>query len=193
MKGGFGCSPCCAPTVCFEGVSVDTGYDAVTNSTWLASGLSVGPSAITLTSVVIYNDGYDVPLTSAIGGGYTNAPFCWIWANDTTNATLPGGPRPIGVSGGPTTSAPTVRTLLTPPSSFAGPTWTFTHSGLTLSANTIYWVVLGVTGTQVAYWGYIDYSGGGSEACYVLGSITTTAGATWSNNLVLTTWPFEYS
>jgi hypothetical protein len=196
MKGGFGCSPCCAPVGdCFDGASTDTGYDSFDNSAWFASGISVGASAITLTSVVIYNDGYDQPLVSAIGGGYTNAPLCWIWANDTTDTSLPYGPKPVGVAGGPSTSAPSTRTALTPPASFSGATWTYTHPGLTLSANTIYWVVVGTTGTQVGYWQYIDYylSVAASESCYVLGSFSTNAGATWTQNVALTKWVFDYS
>jgi hypothetical protein len=188
LGGRSSCQRCgCQPVAtCFDGAYFETGSESASASgTILASGLSVGPSSITLSNVVIYNDGYIGTIVPATGGGYTSAPRAFVWSNDTTDTSLPYGPRPQGLS---------VATIveLTQPSSFDGDTWTFTHPGLTLSANTIYWIVLSANGV-IATWKYTDYYVQLSETCYKLASFSSNAGASWTSNLGLTYWPFDYS
>ena len=189
LGGGSSCQQCgCVKTDCFVGISPSVASQSFDNATFLASGLSIGASAISLKSVTIYNDGYDIPLTAKLGGGYTNAPVCQIFLNDTSDTSLPYGPRPLGYTTG------TLATL-TPPASFAGATWTFTHAGLSLSANTIYWVVMSAPGGQTAYWDENDYTDliTPAEECYNLSAYSTNAGASWTNNIPELKWLFDYS
>lgn len=175
-----GCPCCAAPTVCWDGINPDTGSDAFYNSAPIASGIEVGPSGFTLTSVTIYNDGLLNPLVAMFGGGYTNAPTCRVFSS--TSYPLPNA----------------LLATLTPPSTFSAVTWTFTHSGLSLAANTIYWVVMSFTDTaQVGYWKFEDYGPPSSSdiaaGCYFLSANSGNSGATWAGGKVGNHYLMDYS
>ena len=181
--GGLGlpCGACgCAPVRCFDGITPDTGSDAFYNSAPIASGIERGPSGMMLTSVTIYNDGLLFPLVANSGGGYTNAPTCQVWSS--TSYPLPNA---------------SIATL-TQPSTFSGATWTFTHSGLSLNANTIYWVVMSFTDiNQLGYWKLEDYGGASADAvaagCYFLSANSGNGGATWVGGKVGNHYLMDYA
>lgn len=168
MKGGFGCSPCCGGFTCWDGCSLTSGADAFNSQDFMAGGFVTGSSGMSLTSVVIYNSGYDEPLVAKPGGGYTNNPVCRI---HTSTAT----PQPDALLA-----------TLTAPASFSGATWTYTHAGLSLSANTTYWVVMccPFPSTQTGYWNYglygcaIDLPNG----CWFRSSYSLNSGGLWTGS-----------
>ena len=192
LLGGYSsCQGCgCSPVRCFDGIVPDAGYDSFDNSTMLAGGISIGGSSRTLTSVTIYND------------GTTSAPvYCIVWPNDTTDTSLPYGPIPKQRQNSPPYNFPSECVSLTPPASFSGSTWTFTHSGLTLSANTIYWIVMSgqniVSGSQ-GYggwkWEELSFNGGvATDTCYFLSTASGNAGLTWAGNFTTNRYLFDWS
>jgi len=185
---GIPCGACgCVKADCFSGISPATGSEAFNNAVLIAGGILVGASSATLSVVTIYNDGLTVAPTATFGGGSTNAPTCRIYSNDTSDTSLPYGPKPNPTSTG-------VLATLTPPASFSSATWTYTHSGLSLSANTIYWVVMSVIGND-GYWKYNDYTDliTASSECYCLSNFTGNAGASWAGNVPEIKFLFDYS
>ena len=191
MKGGFGCSPCCGPaTNCFDGITPSSDYDAFNDSGFLAGGISVGNSSQTLSSVTIYN-----------GGSTSGTVYCVVWPNDTTDTSLPYGPRPKARQSNAPFNFPSECVSLTPPGSFSGSTWTFTHSGITLNANTIYWIVMlgrdiGSSSNQGSGgWQYEDWGGSVtvSDTCYQLSNVSSSAGGTWNPNLATNRYLFDWS
>ena len=173
MKGGFGCSPCCGPVPCFSGQTPNTGSLEFYLSSPFAQAIEVGSTGVTLTSVTIYNDGISQPLVSKLGGGYTNAPRCSIWSSSALS------PSPCPDDKIPTGSGKLV--TLTPPASFAGATWVFTHAGYSLSANTTYWVVMDCEdAAQSAFWKYEEYLMDIDCICYFLSAFSNNAGASWA-------------
>jgi len=200
LGGGSSCQSCgCNPVRCFDGIVPDSSYDGFDNATFLAGGITIGGSSQTLTSVTIYND------------GSTNAPvYCIVWPNDTTDTSLPYGPRPKVRPSNPPYNFPPECVFLTLPSSFSGSTWTFTHSGLTLSANTIYWIVMAGQGLIPGSgpgglvqgqngdggWKWEEFSFGGGQAtdtCYFLSNASANAGASWADNFATNRYLFDLS
>lgn len=192
LGGRSSCQRCgCQPVLtCFDGVTPQSDYDGFDFSTFLAGGISIGSSPQTLSSVTIYN-----------GGSTSGTVYCVLWPNDTTDTSLPYGPRPKARQASAPYSFPSECVSLTPPGSFSGSTWTFTHSGVTLSANTIYWVV--VAGRDIndigqfgsGGWRWDDWSGfvDISETCYQLSTYTQNAALTWNGNLPSNRYLFDWS
>lgn len=185
MRGGFGCSPCCGPADCFAAVTPYEDSSEFNNADFLAGGILVGAQTISISAVTIYNAGLDQPFVD-FGGGFTNEPTCRIFSNDTSDTSLPYGPIP-NVSTG-------VLATLTRPASFASNSWAFTHSGISLDANTIYWVVLSVIGNS-GYWRHRDYTGliSASATCFQLSTFSGNAGQSWAGNVPELQFLFDYS
>lgn len=187
---GGQCSTCCGKqSTCFDGVTPFSDWDGFTNATFLAGGISVGNSSQTLSSVTIYNDGATSPPV-----------YCIVWPNDTTDTSLPYGPRPKARQNSPPYDFPSECVSLTPPSSFTGTSWTFTHSGLTLNANAIYWIVMAgqdIVSSSSGYggWKYEDFTGyvDVTETCYTLSNASGNSGLTWAGNLPLNRYLFDWS
>jgi hypothetical protein len=196
LGGGSNCQGCgCNPVRCFDLIDPYSDYDYFDNASFLAGGINIGSSSQTLSSVTIYN-----------GGSTSGSPYCTVWPNDTTDTSLPYGPRPkprpllsSGIYGFPPECV-----FLSPPGSFSGSTWTFTHGGLTLNANTIYWIVMSgqsvVPGTFYGNgsggWTWEDFGVNGgtpSEQCYFLSSYSTNAGVVWSENFPTNRYRFDWS
>jgi len=181
LGGSSPCQQCgCNSAPCFDGITPDTGSDAFYNSSPIASGIEVGPSGITLTSVTIYNDGLLYPLVAAPGGGYTNAPTCQVWSS--TSYPLPNA----------------LIATLTQPLTFSGATWTFTHSGLSLTSSTIYWAVMSFTDiNQIGYWKWEDFgvasAGDVAAGCYFLSANSGNGGATWAGGKVGNHYLMDYA
>jgi len=154
MKGGFGCSPCCAPQVGCTSRTI-SGYDAYidTSTRALATRIGAFSSSLTLTSVTIPTAGLSYPLS--VPPAANTQPVLQIWAHDSTNNL----PR-VYSSGG--SSVLDILTTLTAPASFQSGDWVFTHAGYTLSANTFYWIVLRHNG-EWAYW--VENCAGASAEC----------------------------
>ena len=192
LLGGYSsCQGCgCQPALtCFDGVTPASDYDAFNDTGFLAGGISIGSSPQTLSSVTIYNDG-------STAGTVT----CILWPNDTTNSSLPFGPRPKPRQDNPPYNFPPECVFLTPPGSFSGSTWTFTNSGVTLNANTIYWIVMAgrnQTGANRGSggWRWEDWIGAVnvSDTCYQLSSITQNSATLWSDNLAGNRYLFDWS
>lgn len=177
LGGGSNCQGCgCASPGCWDGVTPSTGYDpAGGNQDFFGRGIVIS-SATTLHSVTIYNSGLSQPLIAKVGGGYTNAPFVKIYSSTTD-------PLPNAVLA-----------TLTPPSSFTSSSWVFTHAGLSLSASTIYWVVLGAPLGQYANWNWIEYpSFDVSSGCYFLSCGSGNGGASWAGGYNGNQYLMDYS
>lgn len=196
LGGKSNCQGCqCQPSpICFDGITPLSDYDYFDNAQFLAGGISIGSSSKTLSSVTIYNGG-----SSSSSGIY-----CTVWPNDTTDTSLPYGPRPKKRSLTPPYDFPSECIALTPPGSFSGATWTFTHSAITLSANTIYWIVLSgqmvVPGTSSGNggggWDFDEFGGYGgiaSETCYFLSNYSQSAAQTWQDNYATNRYLFDWS
>jgi hypothetical protein len=173
LGGGSNCQGCGCSQDCFVGQSPDTGSIEFYLDSPLAQAIEVGSTGVTLTSVTIYNDGISEPLISKLGGGYVNAPRCSIWSSSVASpSSCPDDKIPTG-SGKLVT--------LTPPASFAGATWVFTHAGYVLSANTTYWVVMDCElSAQSAFWKYDEYLMDIDCICYFLSAFSNNAGASWT-------------
>lgn len=160
-----GC-PCCGAPPCFDGETFGTGSTQANISAYLGGGFVTGSGGLTLTKITIHQDGgLGQPLTARVGGGYTNAPRLRI-VND--NAGVPN-------------SSSAVATL-TLPTDWSGEAWSWTHAGLSLSANTTYWVELSCPGsTQSCRWkwdGY-PYAESPTAECYYLRSLSSNSGVSW--------------
>lgn len=142
MKGGFGCSPCCATP---GGCTTKTvgGYDQYLQSNG-AAGARIGPfdASFSITSVTLLTDGLSYALNSP-PDPFTE-PLLELWAHDAAN-NLPNLPS---IGGFP---VPDILATFTAPGSFSPGDWVFTHAGYTVSAGTYYWLVLRYNG-QWAYW-----------------------------------------
>jgi len=171
MKGGFGCSPCCrTPDDCFGSVTpTESNIYIFEGPILVAGGIVVGASAITLNSVTIYAVDFNPPFNP--DGTLENsedAAFCLIYSSDTPDPADPSVSTPLAL----------VATL-TPPALFSTTPWTFTHAGLSLSENTVYWVVMGA-GFYSAYWTSLEYGWPEDSPCYALSALSFNGGATWS-------------
>ena len=177
MKGGFGCSPCCAtPTGCTT--KTVGGYDTYLETN-KALAARIGPfdSSFAITSATILTDGltYALPYTS---------PLLELWAHDAAN-NLPNLPS---IGGFP---VPDVLATFTAPGSFAPGNWVFTHAGYTVSASTYYWIVLRHNG-KWAYWeencgtqtAYPSFAACVDACCdyWTQGSLGAPGGVLWDGN-----------
>ena len=174
LGGGSSCQACgCVKAECFSGQTPTTGSIEFSLSDPVAQAIEVGSAGVTLTSVTIHNDGISLPLVAKFGGGYTNAPRCSMWSSSALSpSSCPNDKIPAG-SG--------LLVTLTPPASFTGATWVFTHSGYSLSANTTYWVVMDCEGgSQSAFWKYEEYEMDIDCICYFLSAFSNNVGASWA-------------
>lgn len=168
---GGNCSPCCGgtapPPVCWDGETYGTGSTQSDNSSYLGGGFVIGSGGLTLHSVTVYQDGgLGEPLTYTPPPNPqpTNAPRLRI-VND--NAGVP--------------NSSSVVATLTLPTSWTGATWVWTHAGLSLSANTTYWVEIACpSGTQTMRWKWDGYPYASTTTdCYYLRATSTNSGASW--------------
>lgn len=161
LGGGSSCQGCgCKPQAdCFESATPVENYNLYFDGgNWVAGGIVVGNSSITLNQVKVYVGNFNAPL-NADGSlqNSSNSPLCYIYSSDTPNSAEPWISKPLALIA-----------TLTPPYSFSGNEWTFTSSGLSLSANTIYWVVM-AAGFYDAYWTLIIYNDlTPTESCFSL-------------------------
>jgi hypothetical protein len=183
LGGGSNCQGCgCKPDDCLSYSTPTNLFAYFDGDIWLAASIVVGDSAITINSVTIYADDFNAPLNP--DGTLENnedAPFCLIYSSNTPDPEYPGGSTLLALIA-----------TLTPPSLFSPKPWTFTHSGLSLSANTIYWVVMGAGGYS-PYWTARFYDFPSGSKCLALGAISTNSGATWSYFGNGSTFKFEFS
>jgi len=170
--GGLGlpCGACgCKPDDCFGSVIPTEDVAYFDNVNWMAGGIVVGGSSITLHSVTVYIGDFNPPRNP--DGSLENeadTPYCMIYSSDT--------PDPADLS----VSKPSALIVtLTPPTLFSGSTWTFTHAGLSLSANTVYWVVLGA-GFYDAFWTLLSYEWPSGSTCYSLAALSGDGGFSFS-------------
>ena len=135
MKGGFGCSPCCAPpNECTqEGPIVsDTAADQIT---WIAQSFVTPSGGLTLTKATWAIDSYE-PLSSTLVAGIpVNYPKCYLYSSKAS-----------GSSQEPDTQL----AQLTGPTTLASDSWEFTAS-YSLTGGTRYWIVLINNGTPIFY------------------------------------------
>lgn len=172
MKGGFGCSPCCAtPTGCTT--KTVGGYDTYLIEPKLAIGARIGQfsSAITVTSVTIKTNGLTYAISTPPAAN--TAPVLELWAHDAAN-NLPDLPSVGGLP------VPNVLATFTVPASFAAGDWVFTHAGYSISANTYYWIVLRNNGK----WAYWDENCGFNSACIAACCDYWTQGDLGSQNVI---------
>lgn len=126
MKGGFGCSPCCSPALdCV--ITGPEGYDAATNTTWLAQRFTTPSGGLTLSSVTTYMDS---------GQTMTDASRARLklYSNVTQDSGDPDFPHyePLSL----------IATFTAPAS--VSTTMTFTLAGEPLTGSTMYWLVMHV-------------------------------------------------
>jgi hypothetical protein len=172
---GIPCGACgCTENPCPPFDYTAIGYNEANNSTWLAQSFVVPAGGITLTSATLSIAGYD-PLAGTLPpGSYANYPRSRIYANEDGTGVYAGNVRPaVGFLA--TLTAPAIGSL-------GNATWTFTHSGYSLTAGLRYWISLENNG----YWNYYQSSitppfvGLPDGYCEGPGiSFTTTAGAVW--------------
>jgi hypothetical protein len=172
---GIPCGACgCTENPCPPFDYTAIGYNEANNSTWLAQSFVVPAGGITLTSATLSIAGYD-PLAGTLPpGSYANYPRSKLYANEDGTGVYAGNVRPA-VSSLATLTAPAIGSL-------GNATWTFTHSGYSLTAGLRYWISLENNG----YWNYYQSSitppfvGLPDGYCEGPGiSFTTTAGAVW--------------
>jgi hypothetical protein len=182
--GGLGlpCGACgCRQIDCFDSATPTENYDVYfDNVNYLAGGIVVGNQSITLNRVVVYVGNFNAPLNAdgTLQNG-DDSPLCFIYSSYTPNSAEPWISKPL-----------TLIATLTPPSSFSGNVWTFSSSGLSLSANTIYWVVLSA-GFYDAYWTLITYLDlTPTESCFSLAATSSNSGSSFTQSLL--TWRFKF-
>ena len=142
MKGGFGCSPCCATP---GGCTIKTvgGYDTYLQQFNDALAARIGPfdASFSITSVTLLTDGLTYALNSP--PDEMSEPLLELWGHDAVNNV----PNLRQISQEP----PEILATFIAPGSFAPGNWVFTHAGYTVSAGTYYWIVLRYNG-KWAYW-----------------------------------------
>jgi hypothetical protein len=183
LGGGSLCQQCgCKPQAeCFESATPTENYDVYFDAAdWMAGGIVVGDSSITLNQVNVYVGDFGAPLNA--DGSLQNSsdsPLCFIYSSNTPNSAEPWISKPLALIA-----------TLTPPYSFSGNEWTFTSSEVSLSANTIYWVVL-TAGFYSAYWTLITYNDlTPTDSCFSLAATSGNSGFSFTQ--LDLNWRFKF-